>query len=99
MTSERISSSAISLLAALVLSGCAGQLAVVSEKPPARFQTTSGTDQSIAQTIDRAQELERAHPLEALAAYASAARDALRELDRRPADAGTRRCYNFAVAG
>ena len=35
----------------------------------------------------------------ALDAYASAARDALRELKRNPADAETRRSYNFAVAG
>jgi hypothetical protein len=85
-------------VAALVVAGCA-PIAVVSEKPPGRFQVTSGTDQSIAQTIDRAQGLERTQPLVALGAYASAARDSLHELDRNPADTGARRCYNFAVAG
>jgi pimeloyl-ACP methyl ester carboxylesterase len=83
----------------LVFAGCASPIAVVSEKPPARFQTTSGTDQGIAQTIDRAQSLERSQPLVALDAYASAAREALRDLDRNPADKEARRCYNFAVAG
>jgi triacylglycerol esterase/lipase EstA (alpha/beta hydrolase family) len=83
----------------LAFAGCAAPIAVVSEKPPARFQTTSGTDQGIAQTIDRAQKLERAQPLVALEAYASAARESLRDLDRNPADKEARRCYNFAVAG
>jgi len=86
------------IAASITLSSCA-KIAVVSEKPPARFQATSGTNQSIAQTIDRAQGLEKAQPLVALAAYASAARDSLHELDRNPADAEARRCYNFAVAG
>jgi pimeloyl-ACP methyl ester carboxylesterase len=78
--------------------GCA-QIAVVSEKPPARFQATPGTNQTIAQTIDRAQGLERTQPQAALEAYVSAARDSLHKLDRNPADAEARRCYNFAVAG
>jgi pimeloyl-ACP methyl ester carboxylesterase len=83
---------------ALALEGCA-QIAVVSQKPPSRFQATFGTNQTIAQTIGRAQSLQRAHPLVALDAYANAARDSLRELDRNPANAEARRCYNFAVAG
>ena len=83
---------------AFALAGCA-QIAVVSQKSPGRFQATSGTNQAIAQTIDRAQGLQRTQPLVALEAYASAARDALRELDRNPADTEARRCYNFAVAG
>ena len=86
------------IAASITLSSCA-KIAVVSEKPPARFQATSGTNQAVAQTIDRAQGLEKAQPLVALAAYASAARDSLHELDRNPADAEARRCYNFAVAG
>jgi len=83
---------------ALALAGCA-QIAVVSEKTPARFQVTSGTDQAIAQTIDHAQKAQRAQPMVALEAYASAARDSLRDLERNPADKEARRCYNFAVAG
>ena len=51
----------------IVLSGCA-KLAVVSEKPPARFQAAAGTNQAIAQTIDRAQALQRNQPLVALEA-------------------------------
>jgi pimeloyl-ACP methyl ester carboxylesterase len=83
----------------LVLAGCAPQIAVVSERAPSRFQATSGTDQATAKTIDRAQGLARSQPLVALEAYANAARDSLRELDRNPADKEARRCYNFAVAG
>lgn len=86
------------LVGALLVAGCA-QIAVVSEKPPSRFQVTSETDQSIAQTIDRAQALERAQPLVALGAYASAARESLRQLERDPTDTEARRSYNFAVAG
>jgi len=83
----------------LNVSGCAPQIAVVSQRAPARFQTTSGTDQTIAQTIDAAQGSQKAQPLIALEAYANAARDSLRELDRNPTDKEARRCYNFAVAG
>jgi pimeloyl-ACP methyl ester carboxylesterase len=83
---------------AFVLAGCS-QIAVVSQKSPARFQVASGTNQAIARTIDRAQRLQRAQPLVALEAYVSAARDALRDLERKPADTEARRCYNFAVAG
>jgi pimeloyl-ACP methyl ester carboxylesterase len=91
-------SSAVAV-AALAVAGCAPQIAVVSEKPPARFQATSGTNQAIAKTIDRAQGLQRSQPLVALEAYASAARDSLHELERNPANTEARRCYNFAVAG
>jgi hypothetical protein len=84
---------------ALALAGCASPIAVVSQKTPARFQVTSGTDQAIAQAIERAQKVHRAQPLVALEAYASAARDALRDLERNPADKEARRSYNFAVAG
>jgi pimeloyl-ACP methyl ester carboxylesterase len=83
----------------LAVSGCAPQIAVVSQKAPARFQAVAGTNKEIAQTIDRAQGLARTQPLVALEAYANAARDSLRELDRNPADKEARRCYNFAVAG
>jgi pimeloyl-ACP methyl ester carboxylesterase len=84
--------------AALLFAGCAPQIAVISEKSPAQFQTASGSNRAIAATINRAQGLERKQPMVALDAYASAARDALRELKRNPADAETRRTYNFAVA-
>jgi pimeloyl-ACP methyl ester carboxylesterase len=90
---------AAGMTAALAVVSCAPQIAVVSQKSPARFQAASGTDQAIAQTIDRAQGLERAQPLVALDAYATAARDSLRDLDRNPADTEARRCYNFAVTG
>ncbi len=81
------------------LASCAEQIAVVSEKPAARFQTTPGTNQAVAQTISRAQGLERTQPLVALETYAKAARDSLREFNRDPANIEARRCYNFAVAG
>jgi len=87
------------IVVALSVTGCAPQIAVVSQRSPARFQATSGTDQTIAQTIDRAQAAGRTQPLVALEAYANAARDSLRELERNPADKEARRCYNFAVAG
>src|SRR5437016_9916578 len=97
MKSERFKNSAVLLLAAIV-AGCS-QIAVVSEKPAARFQATPGTNQAIAQTIDRAQALDRSQPQAALEAYVNAARDSLHELDRNPANIEARRCYNFAVAG
>ena len=97
MKSERFKNSAVLLLAAIV-AGCS-QIAVVSEKPPARFQASPGTNQAIAQTIDRAQALDRSQPQAALEAYANAARDSLHELERSPANTEARRCYNFAVAG
>ncbi len=97
MKSERFKNSAVLLLAAIV-AGCS-QIAVVSEKPPARFQASPGTNQAIAQTIDRAQALDRSQPQAALEAYANAARDSLHELERYPANTEARRCYNFAVAG
>jgi pimeloyl-ACP methyl ester carboxylesterase len=84
---------------ALAFAGCAPQIAVISHRSPARFQAVSGTDQGIAQSIDRAQVSERNQPMVALEAYATAARASLRELERNPADKEARRCYNFAVAG
>jgi len=86
------------VVAGFIVAGCT-QLAVVSEKAPARFQTTSGTNQTVAKEIARAQSLARTQPLVALEAYTSAARDSLHELERNPANTETRRCYNFAVAG
>ena len=83
----------------LGVAGCASPIAVVSEKSPAPFRATSGTNQAVAQAIARAQGLERAQPLVALEAYTSAARDSLRELERNPSAKEARRCYNFAVAG
>jgi pimeloyl-ACP methyl ester carboxylesterase len=97
--SRRFRKFPFALAAAIVLAGCAPQIAVVSEKPTARFQATSGTDQTIGQTIERAQGLERTQPMVALDAYATAARNSLRELKRNPADKEAQRCYNFAVAG
>jgi pimeloyl-ACP methyl ester carboxylesterase len=85
------------VVCAITLTGCA-QLAVVSQKS-ARFEPTSATNPAIAQTIQRAQKLHRAQPLVALEAYASAAREALHDLERKPADREARRSYNFAVAG
>jgi len=99
MKSHRFQNSALLALAVAIVTGCAPQIAVVSEKPPARFQITSGTDQATAKTIDRAQELQRSEPMVSLEAYASAARDSLHELDRNPGNTEARRCYNFAVAG
>jgi pimeloyl-ACP methyl ester carboxylesterase len=97
--SDRFKNSVFLVLAATIVAGCAPQIAVVSEKPPARFQATSGTNQTVVKTIDRAQGLQRTQPLVALEAYVSAARDSLHELERNPANTEARRCYNFAVAG
>ena len=91
--------SVAALAIALVVASCAPQIAVVSQKAPARFQAVAGTNKEIVQTIDRAQGLARTQPLVALEAYANAARASLRELDHDPADNEARRCYNFAVAG
>ena len=85
-------------MAGFFLASCT-QLAVVSEKAPARFQSSSGTNQTVAKEIARAQSLARTQPLVALEAYTSAARDSLRELDRNSANIEARRCYNFAVEG
>jgi pimeloyl-ACP methyl ester carboxylesterase len=99
MKSDRFKNSLLVVLVAGIVAGCAPQIAVVSEKPAARFQSNSGTNQAVAKTIDRAQGLERTQPQVALGAYVNAARDSLRELDRHPANTEARRCYNFAVAG
>jgi len=99
MKSDRFKNSALLVLAAAIVAGCAPQIAVVSEKAPARFQATVGTNQAIVRTIDRAQGLQQSQPLVALEAYANAARDSLHQLDRNPANPEARRCYNFAVAG
>jgi pimeloyl-ACP methyl ester carboxylesterase len=97
--SDRFKNSLLVVLVAGIVAGCAPQIAVVSEKPAARFQSNSGTNQAVAKTIDRAQGLERTQPQAALGAYVNAARDSLRELDRHPKGVEARRCYNFAVAG
>ena len=89
----------VGVVVALNVVGCAPQIAVVSQRSPARFQAASGTNQTVAQAIDRAQAAGRAQPLIALEAYANAARDSLRELERNPGNKEARRCYNFAVAG
>src|SRR5438132_4161755 len=98
-TADYFRNSALLVLAAAIVAGCAPQIAVISEKPPARFQATSGTDQDIVKAIDRAQGLQRTQPLIALEAYANAARDSLHELERSSTNTEARRCYNFAVAG
>src|SRR6266545_5960443 len=77
--------------------GCA-QIAVVSEKRPAPLPPGSGADQVATQTINAALGEEKKQPTVALGAFVAAARDALRQLDRNPADAEARRAYNFAVA-
>src|SRR5438046_10528661 len=77
--------------------GCA-QIAVVSENRPAPLPRSSGTDQVATQTINTALTEEKKEPTVALGAFIAAARDALRQLDRNPADAEARRAYNFAVA-
>ena len=99
MKSNYFKNSAVLLLVVTAVAGCAPQIAVVSEKPPARFLATSGTNQAIVKTIDRAQGLQPSQPLVALEVYANAARDSLHELERNPANTEARRCYNFAVAG
>jgi pimeloyl-ACP methyl ester carboxylesterase len=90
---------AAGILVAATLAGCAPRIAYVSERPPARFHTASATNATVAESIVRAESLERSQPLVALAAYATAARVSLRELDRNSSDKEARRCYNFAVAG
>ena len=74
MKSNSVANSILAVVAGLFLAGCT-QLAVVSEKAPARFQTTAGTNQTVAKEIARAQSLARTQPLIALEAYTSAARD------------------------
>jgi pimeloyl-ACP methyl ester carboxylesterase len=98
LKSNSLANSILVVVAGFILAGCT-QLAVVSEKAPARFQTTAGTNQTVAKEIARAQSLARAQPLVALGAYANAARDSLHELDRNAANVEARRCYNFAVEG
>ena len=48
MKSDRFKNSALLVLAAAIVAGCAPQIAVVSEKLPARFHSSSETDQDIA---------------------------------------------------
>ncbi len=77
--------------------GCA-QIAVVSEKRPAPLPPGSGADQVATQTINGALSEEKKQPIVALGEFVAAARDALRQLDRNPADAVALRDYNFAIA-
>src|SRR6266498_1358273 len=77
--------------------GCA-QIAVVSEKRPAPLPAGSDADRVATQTINGALTEEKKQPIVALGAFVAAAQDALRQLDRNPADAEARRAYNFAVA-
>jgi len=77
--------------------GCA-QIATVSEKRPAPLQPSSEADRVATQTIDSGLAEEQKQPLVALGAFVAAAQDALRQLDRNPANAEARRDYNFAVA-
>src|SRR5436853_7641248 len=76
--------------------GCA-QIATVSEKRPAPLPPSSGADRVATQTIDSALAEEKQQPIVALGGFVAAARDALRQLDRNPANAEARRDYNFAV--
>ena len=90
---------AIAVIAAsITLSGCAPQIAVVSEKAPSRFQATAGPNRVVAEAIDRGQTVERDQPLVALGSFIAAAQGSLRELDRNPVNVAARRSYNFAVA-
>src|SRR6266481_9416557 len=82
---------------ALAMAGCA-QIAVVSEKRPAALPPGSSVDRVATQTINRALIEERKQPIVALGAFVAAARDALHQLDRNPANTEARRDYNFAVA-
>ena len=82
---------------ALGLAGCA-KTAFVSEKPPATFPQAAGANAAVVQAIDHGQKIEKSEPLVALSAYVSAARDSLRELDRKPNNLEARRAYNFAIA-
>src|SRR6267378_4573673 len=77
--------------------GCA-QIAVVSEKRPAPLPPGSGADRVATQTINHALVEEKKQPIIALGAFVAAARDALHQLDRNPANTEARRDYNFAVA-
>src|SRR5882757_3004293 len=88
------------IAATMCLAFCAGcaQIAVVSEKRPAPLPPSSGPNQVATQTIDSGLAQEKKQPTAALGAFIAAARDALRQLDRNPANAEARRDYNFAVA-
>src|SRR5213592_1238244 len=77
--------------------GCA-QIATVSEKRPAPLPSGSGADRGATQTIDSALAEEQKQPMVALGGFVAAAQDALRQLDRNPANAEARRDYNFSVA-
>src|SRR5436305_7170216 len=85
------------LIVELAVVGCA-QIATVSEKRPAALPTGSGANRVATQTIDSALAEEKKQPIVALGGFVAAARDALRRLDRNPADAEARHDYNFAVA-
>src|SRR6266705_3372414 len=82
---------------AFVVTGCA-QIATVSEKRPAPLRPSSEADRVATQTIDSALAQEKKQPMVALGGFVAAARDALHQLDRNPANVEARRDYNFAVA-
>ena len=89
----------LALLAALsfVTADCA-QIAVVSEKSPAKLPVSSGAHAIEAQTIDHGLAQQKNQPMVALGEFVAAARQSLTRLDRNPKDAEALRNYNFAVA-
>jgi pimeloyl-ACP methyl ester carboxylesterase len=97
MKLPRFSNFVLALIAPIIFAGCT-QIAVVSEKRPAKLPAGSGPNLVATQTINRALVDEKKQPIVALGAFVAAAQDSLRRLDRNPADAEARRDYNFAVA-
>src|SRR5438093_10072186 len=93
----KIHYSIVAPVVAFAVAGCA-QIATVSEKRPAPLRPSSEADRVATQTIDSALVEEKKQPMVALGGFVAAARDALQQLDRNPANVEARRDYNFAVA-
>jgi len=93
----KIHYSIVAPVVAFAVAGCA-QIATVSEKRPAPLRPSSEADRVATQTIDSALAQEKKQPMVALGGFVAAARDALQQLDRNPANVEARRDYNFAVA-
>ena len=95
MKSDYVKKSAVLVLSGAIVAGCAPQIAVVSEKAPARFQhlgeNHAVAKRSIAPGIERAS-------TGSARSIARRARDSLHYLTQAR-DTEARRCYNFAVAG
>ncbi len=85
------------LFVALLVVGCSGDYASVSERKPV-FQPLRSTTRTLVGFQQKIEQAAKAGPAASLGEYLSAARDAEQRLKSHPTDQEARHSYNFAVA-